>query len=141
MGYKVFGNEANDFMAVITYHNYTMIELYYQLLADLDEGIERREAHFASLDWLVRPEVESAAALVVEPLTRRIQLLQRVLEMVAVNFRSAWLISRACKPILLSPISPSSSLLGTRAATESITTTSNAPERIKRSAISNACSP
>ena len=45
MGYKLFGNEANDFMAVITYHNYTMIELYYQLLADLESGNEERALH------------------------------------------------------------------------------------------------
>ena len=64
-----------------------------------------------------------------------------VLAIVAVSFLRAWLINLACKPILLSPISPSSSLLGTRAATESITTTSNAPDKINLSAISNACSP
>ena len=64
-----------------------------------------------------------------------------VLLIVAVNFLNAWLISLACKPILLSPISPSSSLFGTSAATESITTTSIAPDKIKRSAISKACSP
>jgi hypothetical protein len=43
-------------------------------------------------------------------------------------------------PILESPISPSISLFGVKAATES-TTMSIAPERIKFSAISNACSP
>lgn len=42
MGYKPFGNEDNNFMAVITYHNYTVIELYYQLLADLESGNEKR---------------------------------------------------------------------------------------------------
>ena len=41
-----------------------------------------------------------------------------VLEIVAVSLRKAWLIRRACKPILLSPISPSISALGVRAATE-----------------------
>ena len=34
-----------------------------------------------------------------------------------VSLRSAWLISRACRPMWLSPISPSSSARGTRAAT------------------------
>ena len=55
--------------------------------------------------------------------------------------RSAWDISRACRPTWLSPISPSISARGTSAATESITTTSMAPERISMSAISSACSP
>jgi hypothetical protein len=41
----------------------------------------------------------------------------------------------------LSPISPSISALGTRAATESITMRSTAPERISMSTISSACSP
>ena len=45
----------------------------------------------------------------------------------AVSLRSAWLISRACSPGRLSPISPSSSALGTSAATESMTITSTAP--------------
>jgi len=40
-----------------------------------------------------------------------------------------------------SPISPSISARGTKAATESITTKSTAPERTNVSAISNACSP
>ena len=38
-------------------------------------------------------------------------------------------------------MSPSSSARGVRAATESITTTSRAPERISMSVISKACSP
>ena len=59
----------------------------------------------------------------------------------AVSLRSAWLISRACRPICASPISPSSSERGTSAATESTTSTSTAPERISTSAISSACSP
>ena len=59
----------------------------------------------------------------------------------AVNLRIAWLIKRACKPTWVSPISPSNSARGTKAATESITNTSIAPERTKVSAISNACSP
>ncbi len=58
-----------------------------------------------------------------------------------VILRSAWLISRACRPTWLSPISPSISARGTSAATESITIRSRAPERISMSAISRACSP
>ena len=57
------------------------------------------------------------------------------------SLRSAWLISRACRPTWVSPISPSISARGVSAATESITTTSSAPERISMSAISSACSP
>ncbi len=64
-----------------------------------------------------------------------------LLEMVAVSFRSAWLISRACTPMCASPISPSISARGTSAATESITITSTAPERTSTSQISSACSP
>jgi hypothetical protein len=45
MGYKLYGNEANDFMSLVTYHNYTMIELYYQLINDLDNGNEYRALH------------------------------------------------------------------------------------------------
>lgn len=45
MGYKPFGNEENDFMALITRNNYTMIELYYQLHADLESGNEERALH------------------------------------------------------------------------------------------------
>ena len=41
----------------------------------------------------------------------------------------------------MSPIWPSSSDFGVSAATESIATMSTAPERIRRSAISSACSP
>ena len=59
----------------------------------------------------------------------------------AVSLRSAWLISRACRPGSASPISPSSSAFGTSAATESITSTSTAPERTSVSQISSACSP
>ena len=57
-----------------------------------------------------------------------------------VSFRSAWLISRACMPTKLSPISPSISALGTRAATESITMMSTAFERTSISAICSASS-
>ena len=48
---------------------------------------------------------------------------------------------RAWMPTWLAPISPSISALGTSAATESITTTSSAPERTSMSQISSACSP
>ena len=58
-----------------------------------------------------------------------------------VILRSAWLMSRACRPTWLSPISPSISARGTSAATESITMMSSAPERMSMSAISSACSP
>ena len=57
------------------------------------------------------------------------------------SLRNAWLISRACRPTWLSPISPSISARGTSAATESMTMMSSAPERISMSAISSACSP
>src|SRR4249919_786639 len=43
--------------------------------------------------------------------------------------------SRACSPTWVSPISPSISARGTRAATESITTSDSAPERTSMSAI------
>jgi hypothetical protein len=55
--------------------------------------------------------------------------------------RSAWLIRRACRPGRLSPISPSISARGVSAATESMTSTSMAPERTSVSVISSACSP
>ena len=58
-----------------------------------------------------------------------------------VSLRSAWLISRAWMPTKLSPISPSISARGTRAATESTTTMSTPPERMRVSVISSACSP
>src|SRR6267378_2598268 len=47
----------------------------------------------------------------------------------AVSLRKACDMSRACRPMCESPISPSISALGTSAATESITTRSTAPER------------
>ena len=59
----------------------------------------------------------------------------------AVSLRSAWLIRRAWRPTWVSPISPSISARGVRAATESMTTTSSAPERTSMSVISSACSP
>ena len=61
--------------------------------------------------------------------------------MAAVSLRSAWDMSRACRPGSESPMSPSSSARGTRAATESITMTSTALERTSVSVISSACSP
>ena len=64
-----------------------------------------------------------------------------VLEITPVSLRSAWLISLACSPTKLSPMSPSISALGTSAATESMTTISTAPERTSASQISSACSP
>src|SRR3989441_1711460 len=57
------------------------------------------------------------------------------------SLRSAWLMSRACKPGSESPMSPSISALGTSAATESTTTTSTAPDRTRISVISSPCSP
>ena len=50
---------------------------------------------------------------------------------VPASLRSAWLISRACRPTWLSPISPSISAFGVSAATESTATMSTAPERIE----------
>src|SRR5262245_15286447 len=57
------------------------------------------------------------------------------------SLRIAWDISRAWRPTCVSPISPSISARGTSAATESITTRCNAPDRTNMSAISSACSP
>ena len=51
---------------------------------------------------------------------------------VPASLRSAWLISRAWRPTWQSPISPSISAFGVSAATESIATTSSAPERIEQ---------
>ena len=62
-------------------------------------------------------------------------------ETTPVSLRSACDISRACRPMWLSPISPSSSALGTSAATESTTSTSIGPEAIRAPVISSACSP
>ncbi len=59
----------------------------------------------------------------------------------AVSLRRAWLMSRACRPMWLSPISPSISARGTRAATESMTMMSIAEERTSFSVISRASSP
>ena len=63
------------------------------------------------------------------------------LEMAPVSLRRAWDMSRAWTPTKLSPISPSISARVTMAATESMTTTSTAPERTSASQISRACSP
>ena len=57
------------------------------------------------------------------------------------SLRIAWLIMRAWTPTVWSPIWPSSSARGVSAATESIATTSTAPERTSMSAISSPCSP
>ncbi len=64
-----------------------------------------------------------------------------LLEIAPVSLRIAWLISRACRPTCESPISPSSSFLGTRAATESITITSTALDLISISVMCIASSP
>ena len=56
--------------------------------------------------------------------------------------RIAWLISRACRPTLVSPISLSwISFLGTRAATESMTMMSTALDLMSISAIRSPSSP
>ena len=57
------------------------------------------------------------------------------------SLRRAWLMSRAWMPTKESPMSPSISALGTRAATESSTTQSTPPERISVSVICRASSP
>ena len=79
------------------------------------------------------------------PIFMRIWLMKMtvhlLLEMVPVSLRSACDISRACRPMCESPISPSISARGTSAATESTTTTSTAPERTSGSVISSASSP
>ena len=72
---------------------------------------------------------------------KRTNSMELVRLIVPVNLRKAWLINRACKPGNESPISPSISAFGTKAATESITIKSIEPERTSASAISNACSP
>ena len=63
------------------------------------------------------------------------------LEREPASLRSAWLMRRAWRPTVESPISPSISARGVRAATESMTTTSMAPDRTSMSQISSACSP
>ena len=64
-----------------------------------------------------------------------------LLAITPVSFRSDWLISRACRPTCESPISPSSSFFGTRAATESMTITSTALDLMSISAMCIASSP
>src|SRR5690606_12759722 len=56
-----------------------------------------------------------------------------------VILRNACDIRRAWRPTCESPISPSSSALGTSAATESLTMMSIAPERVSMSMVSSAC--
>ena len=63
------------------------------------------------------------------------------LAMIDVNFLIAALINLACAPTVESPISPSSSCLVTRAATESNTITSNAFDLTRVSTIRRASSP
>ena len=65
----------------------------------------------------------------------------RLLAIAAVSLRSDWLMSRACRPTCESPISPSSSFFGTRAATESMTITSTAFDLTSISVICMASSP
>ena len=81
----------------------------------------------------------------ITPIFSRIWLMKmrqvRDFETMPVSLRRACDINRACSPMWLSPISPSSSALGTSAATESTTSTSMAFERTSASAISSACSP
>ena len=62
-------------------------------------------------------------------------------EMAAVSLRSACDMSRAWRPGSESPISPSISARGTRAATESMTTMSMALELMSVSPMLRACSP
>ena len=62
-------------------------------------------------------------------------------EIDAVSFRSACDMRRAWRPGSESPISPSISARGTRAATESMMITSTAFDLTSASQISSACSP
>jgi hypothetical protein len=91
------------------------------------------------------PPVVVSGEPYITPIFMRIWLMKITmvfdLEIEAVSLRSAWLIRRACRPGSESPISPSSSARGVSAATESMTSTSMAPERTSVSAISSACSP
>src|SRR5947208_7056137 len=65
----------------------------------------------------------------------------RAFEMSEVNLRNAALMSRACAPTVVSPISPSSSARVTSAATDSTTMTSSEFERINVSQMRSASSP
>ena len=64
-----------------------------------------------------------------------------LLAITPVSLRSACDINRACKPTKVSPICPSISARGTKAATESMTGTSSALLRTRVSAIFKASSP
>ncbi len=64
-----------------------------------------------------------------------------LLRVAGASLRIACPMSRACSPTFCSPISPSISALGVKAATESITTRSTSPLRAKSSASSRPCSP
>ena len=79
------------------------------------------------------------------PIFSRIWLMKTTqvfdLAMIAVSLRIACDIRRAWSPTCESPISPSSSARGTRAATESMTTMSMALLRTSISHISSASSP
>jgi hypothetical protein len=81
----------------------------------------------------------------ITPIFMRIWLMKitMVLDLLieAVSLRSAWLISRACRPGCAVAHLAFELGRGTSAATESITSTSTAPERTSVSAISSACSP
>ena len=81
----------------------------------------------------------------ITPIFIRIWLIKITIQlaflMVAVSLRKAWLMRRACRPGKESPISPSNSAFGVKAATESTTIKSTAPERTNESTISRACSP
>ena len=79
------------------------------------------------------------------PIFSRIWLVKmqqvRAFEIREVSLRSAALINRACAPTVASPISPSSSALVTRAATESSTITSSELDRMSVSQMRSASSP
>ena len=92
--------------------------------------------HALDTDYARRLGVELEDLLVSQP-----DCGEQALEICAVSLRSAWLISRACRPMWASPMSPSISARGVRAATESTTIRSIAPVRTRVSVISSACSP
>ena len=76
-----------------------------------------------SLSWLIK--ITIVLVLLIEP----------------DNFLRAWLINLAWSPTWESPISPSISAWGTKAATESITIIETASLLTRASQISRACSP
>jgi hypothetical protein len=102
------------------------------------------DARLVADDLVAFPVVVSGLPNIT-PIFMRIWLMKTtiVLErwILAVSFLSACDISRACRPICESPISPSISAFGVSAATESTITISTAPERTSMSVISSACSP